>query len=64
MIPKAFSRLDFRFQRGLPITFNHDRILKLGKVACLRHCNFFTPRSLKKLGVGKRVYPIDRTMQT
>jgi hypothetical protein len=47
MSPKPFSRLDFRCQRGLPLTFNHDRILKFWKLACLCHCNFFTPRSLK-----------------
>ena len=43
MNPKPFSRLDFRCQRGLPLTFNYDRILKLWKLACLCHCNFFTP---------------------
>jgi hypothetical protein len=50
MSPKPISRLDFRCQRGLPITFNHDRILKFWKLACLCHCHFFTPRSLKNWG--------------
>ena len=50
MSPKPFSRLDFRCQRGLPLPFNHDRILKFWKLACLCHCNFFNPRSLKNWG--------------
>ncbi len=36
MSPKPFLRFNFQWQRGLPITSHHDRLLKLRKLACLR----------------------------
>jgi hypothetical protein len=63
MSPKPFLRLDFRCQRGLPITFNHDRILKLWKLACLCHSSFQLLQSsiIEKLGEGKQAQGLDRS---
>ena len=47
---RPILRVDLPCKRGFPITFNHDRVLKLWRLVCLCHCHFFTPRSLKNWG--------------
>ena len=54
---KPILRLDFRCKRGLSLTFNHGRILKFWKLACLCHCHFFYPRQLKNCGWAAPLSP-------
>ena len=59
---KPILRFEFRCKRSLPITFNHDRILK-GLETCLPvSLPLLHSSIIKKLGMGKVSAPLDRTI--
>jgi hypothetical protein len=63
MGPKPFSRLDFRCQRGLPLTFNYDRILKFWKLACLCRFGVFYKSTSSKNIDKNLIHSIQNYMQ-
>ena len=52
---QVFFQAWFRSERGSPIPFNEDRILKFCKLACLCRSHFFIPRWFKRLGGGQDI---------